>query len=302
MQQINDNFDLQAAKPVDHRTMLLSGLNYVVYSSVAEANTNIEISVRHQTLMVPINTVDGIKLYWYKNGIEDIDLIEFVPSFEVTSFGIPYKFKVVGLADLSIESGEYYFDWTLVNHSSTRVFRLLDPVGITGIIKYFRLPNPADVPDNTIIEVGFGGGSWILTYNILNSEDGGLILPLNNSISPTQQYPFTEKGWYQYCKNGNTWYQTAFARVSTSESLVRSYQILIKGETPVTVLSNVEWVGATWLYGTRSGAPIYIVDPEDPDTAGFDVFDSVSGSFIPAVALEPSNNEIVVIVLKTFEG
>lgn len=63
----NDNFRIEAPKPIDDRYM--NGT--VPYVSVAEANATIVITRRHKQLTVAI----GNDEYWYKNGIADVDLI-----------------------------------------------------------------------------------------------------------------------------------------------------------------------------------------------------------------------------------
>lgn len=72
---INDNFQILASKPIDARYFN----NLVPYASVAEANTEIKKSERHEGLFVNINK----ELYWYKDGIEDSDLIKFSNDVEI---------------------------------------------------------------------------------------------------------------------------------------------------------------------------------------------------------------------------
>lgn len=68
-QQINDNFKLNAGKPLEFK--YFNSYNEP-YNSVAEANSLIPIPERHVGLTVNINSIE----YWYKNGVLDTDLIE----------------------------------------------------------------------------------------------------------------------------------------------------------------------------------------------------------------------------------
>ena len=63
----NDNFRIEAGKPIDDRYTKLG----VPYSDVGEVNSSIVISRRYRGLTVLIGTEE----YWYLHSINDPDLI-----------------------------------------------------------------------------------------------------------------------------------------------------------------------------------------------------------------------------------
>lgn len=79
----NDNIDVSTGKPIDKR--YFSGNPY---SSVANANSNISISVRHIGLTVNILNEE----YWYKDGTSD--------SFLVKKIAMISRVKVAGNGDI----------------------------------------------------------------------------------------------------------------------------------------------------------------------------------------------------------
>ena len=46
------------------------------YKSIEEANTSIPIAIRYPTMIIRIANDDGVFLYWYKDGIEDNNLVQ----------------------------------------------------------------------------------------------------------------------------------------------------------------------------------------------------------------------------------
>lgn len=66
--ELNDNIEVLAPKPSDPRNLTETN---ELYASVAAANLAIPITRR--CLRLPVNLVDGE--YWYRDGIEDTDLI-----------------------------------------------------------------------------------------------------------------------------------------------------------------------------------------------------------------------------------
>ncbi|MGC3945353.1 MAG: hypothetical protein QM762_12705 [Chryseolinea sp.] len=65
--RLNDNIRVEAGKPIDDR--YLNGV--VPYANAAEACSLIVLSRRHPGLTVKI----GNDEYWWKSGIQDVDLI-----------------------------------------------------------------------------------------------------------------------------------------------------------------------------------------------------------------------------------
>lgn len=75
MQQINDNFQLYAPKSLDNKyTKVIAG-NSVPYASTTEANDSIDSAYRSIGLTVLIDVGAENKEYWYKDGIENSDLV-----------------------------------------------------------------------------------------------------------------------------------------------------------------------------------------------------------------------------------
>lgn len=81
-QQINDNFKLNAPRPLDYRYLKASGATAVPYSSVVEANAYISQFYRYPGLTILIDDGSNRSEYWYLDGTSDGDLVE-------KSFGIP---------------------------------------------------------------------------------------------------------------------------------------------------------------------------------------------------------------------
>lgn len=70
--KLNDSIRVQGGKPVEDKRLN----NGVVYNSVLQANTLIAKTDRYPTLEVAIkNGEDPTSIYWYKEGIEDSDLV-----------------------------------------------------------------------------------------------------------------------------------------------------------------------------------------------------------------------------------
>ena len=67
--QINDNIFISAGKPIESKYL---NINNNKYTSIAEVNSSIPISLRYIGLTVNINNIE----YWYKDGLLDVDLIE----------------------------------------------------------------------------------------------------------------------------------------------------------------------------------------------------------------------------------
>lgn len=65
---VNDNFRVNAPKPIDERYLRA---DLTPYTSVAEVNATLPFTRRHIGLVVNINNVE----YWYNNGINDTNLV-----------------------------------------------------------------------------------------------------------------------------------------------------------------------------------------------------------------------------------
>ncbi len=68
---LNDSIRVQGGKPVEDKRLN----NGVPYTSVAEVNTLIHITDRYPSLEVYIRIGGANFTYWYKEGIENTDLI-----------------------------------------------------------------------------------------------------------------------------------------------------------------------------------------------------------------------------------
>lgn len=90
LQEINDTFDLRAARPLDKRTMAYdAGADtHVPYISVEDANADTFIEYRHRSGMKMIDDGTGLKLYWYRDGVEDEHLVIWAPPTVLSKDGI----------------------------------------------------------------------------------------------------------------------------------------------------------------------------------------------------------------------
>lgn len=70
----NDNADIRAPKPIDARTMTISGGTAIPYASVAAANAAILLAYRCQYLTVWVLMNSDPTLYWYRASTADIAL------------------------------------------------------------------------------------------------------------------------------------------------------------------------------------------------------------------------------------
>ena len=68
---LNDSIRVQGGKPVEDKRLN----NGVVYNSVIQANTLIAKTDRYPTLEVAIKIGGATFIYWYKEGIENSDLV-----------------------------------------------------------------------------------------------------------------------------------------------------------------------------------------------------------------------------------
>ena len=69
--KLNDSIRVQGGKPVEDKRLN----NGVVYNYVLQANTLIAKTDRYPTLEVAIKTGGVTFIYWYKEGIENSDLV-----------------------------------------------------------------------------------------------------------------------------------------------------------------------------------------------------------------------------------
>lgn len=92
-QQINDNFKLNAGKPIDSKYL---NLYNEPYNSTAEANSLISMPERYSGLTINVGGVE----YWYKDGVSNTDLIE-----KIYGTTIPTANYVTGATNLGFFSG-----------------------------------------------------------------------------------------------------------------------------------------------------------------------------------------------------
>lgn len=81
-QQINDNFNINAAKSLDLRYGKIVAGKTVPFVSTAEANTTLVSAYRFRGQTVLIDTGLGQVEYWYKDGILDGNLVQKIPATE----------------------------------------------------------------------------------------------------------------------------------------------------------------------------------------------------------------------------
>jgi hypothetical protein len=79
---INDNFKLQAPKPIESRYAKFAGGISIPYASVAEANSLIPMAYRYQGLTVLILENSKNVEYSYQGGVADINLVFKAPGTE----------------------------------------------------------------------------------------------------------------------------------------------------------------------------------------------------------------------------
>lgn len=103
-QQINDNFKLNAGKPLDSKYL---NLYNEPYNSVAEANSIISIPERYTGLTINVDAVE----YWYKDGVLDTDLIE-----KKYNTSIPIGNYVTGATNVGYYSGYTGIQTLPINH------------------------------------------------------------------------------------------------------------------------------------------------------------------------------------------
>ncbi len=248
MQQTNDNFQLEAPKPVDHRIMRLNGEIYTIYTSVLEANTLIPSSVRYQTLLVPILKDGQPKLHWYKDGTADNQLVEYVIDIPPTG-----GFKAVNPVDLN---GNNEYLWVMKTYTT---YRLMDNISLDTTQKYFKIPNPSTIADHTVINLAYGGGLW----KLITFTETSKIIPLNNindSIFQSE-YIFDKKGLYQFYVYGGYLYQTSFGTENFEPPIgneVKSFKLKVTSNGNSDGTDHIDgYVAAgpsiTWpsLIGTR---------------------------------------------------
>lgn len=76
----NDNFKVNAPKPIDSRYGKFVAGQQQPFSSVSDANSRVLSAVRYKGLTLLVLDGNGQPTeYWYKNGITDLDLVQKVP-------------------------------------------------------------------------------------------------------------------------------------------------------------------------------------------------------------------------------
>lgn len=167
MQEINDNFDIKAPKHFDDRYQKeVAGVG-TPYDSVAEANSEILEEYRYLGLTVLITDGSLNSEYWYKEGIEDNDLV----SKETGDVNINTNFgDLEGNArdntDLAseLDARISYVDTisdllNFVRYDSTAVFVKDSLRG--GLFRFSQ----TETDDNGVIFSEFGGGHWVRQFS-----------------------------------------------------------------------------------------------------------------------------------------
>lgn len=103
-QQINDNFEPRTPKPLDRRYSLFSGGLSIPFSSIASANAVNSRFYRYIGMTVLIDSGSGRQEYWYRDGIEDTDLIlksSSLPTLADVAYSGLYS-DLIGAPNLSL--------------------------------------------------------------------------------------------------------------------------------------------------------------------------------------------------------
>lgn len=121
-QIINDNFQLNAPKPLDKKYSKYENGIYTPYISLNEALQAIASDYRYRGLTVFISTNEGVFEYWFKDGVQDSDL---VLKFTSSNPQIQSDWEQVNDTSLdfiknkpSIPSSQIQSDWLQSNSSS----------------------------------------------------------------------------------------------------------------------------------------------------------------------------------------
>jgi hypothetical protein len=117
LDQINDNFDLVAAKPLDNRAG--------PYASVAAANAAIDTNYRYQGLTVQILVSGSAVDYWYKDGTQNADLVEKTSGLGVVA---PTPEALVDGAAISFNLNSKFLDIKTLTTTTTAITLTLSNV------------------------------------------------------------------------------------------------------------------------------------------------------------------------------
>lgn len=103
-----DNIKVNVGNPIDSRYLSSGNTSY---TSIGEVNTAIVLAQRYVGLTVNINNVE----YWYKEGIEDTDLIEKIFTGGGTITGATNGLMIDGVNDKDIALGGDLITGTTIN-------------------------------------------------------------------------------------------------------------------------------------------------------------------------------------------
>ena len=92
--QLSYGLKLVNPVPVDEYKGIKTGSTWRPYNDVAEVNATIVLALRYVGMTVFVTTPDGLKEYWYKDGVLDVNLVEktsgaggssYIPELFITS-------------------------------------------------------------------------------------------------------------------------------------------------------------------------------------------------------------------------
>ena len=228
---LNDNIKINAGKPSESKYLSSSG---IAYSSTTEATINVPISERYLGLTVLVDTGTSNIEYWWREGVEDVDLIEkkfaseqLVGDFITGATNLGYFEGFEGVQRLLIagtafgsNTDNYYseYQWYYVDAGGD--IRIGAPAyGESPRIGYVNSARDKSWVWNV------DTGAWEISLNdiVANVGSSAVIAPQTG----TTTYDFTGTTWV----NG-TGYGIAQANVT-------AYGILNSGTTEVTVGSAI---------------------------------------------------------------
>lgn len=198
---LNDNIQINAGKPIDPRYLSTGN---TAYSATTEVNITIPISQRYIGLTVNVNNVD----YWYKEGVNDINLIEkklnsVIDTTDLITGGTNTGYfsgrtgsQILPINHLTDDTydGNYVSLYNYFYRDSTGVVRTGTPTD--GIMKRGYLKSTG-TPASWIWNE-YSGGSDMVGWAILTGNVNALLGTFQNSISyynGTTTFPYSATTW-----------------------------------------------------------------------------------------------------------